>query len=323
MWTDLPTEMRAHVLHAYIVGHVAEDDVAWSRSDLKMMCSRAANWLQTHRGASCEAVVACRSICDAYSLPTTAIGGLHFSGFDHLHFSPIAVVSCVGGLVWSQATYMNGRNMWWWRLCKQYCDYGAFGGLEQEVDNAMRNRCNMTYCEYYYNEVEQDTSGACGFAIKRAESAKALFNVLTMCSSAYYGKGPSPLRLDIRNRYYKNSMPEYFMACLRMAVAVDGAKLRFATPEMLKNRSFMLVAVQTNGDALEKAPDNLRDDFALVRMSVAFSGITLMHASARLRGNHDIVLTAATQDMRALHYATAACNEDAAFMARVEAAVPV
>jgi hypothetical protein len=60
----------------------------------------------------------------------------------------------------------------------------------------------------------------------------------------------------------------------------------------MKNRDFVLTSVTQNGDSLQHASDELKDDSAVVSEAVNKPGNALLHSSDCVKNNCELVLTA-------------------------------
>lgn len=83
-----------------------------------------------------------------------------------------------------------------------------------------------------------------------------------------------------------------------------------APPYMLKSKDAMTAAVAIDGDSLQFASPELRNDFDVVLTAVTREGDALKYASPELRNNREIVLRAVSKNGYAIQYTLPAMRND-------------
>jgi hypothetical protein len=104
------------------------------------------------------------------------------------------------------------------------------------------------------------------------------------------------MKINPDNKTYKEIVLE--------AVKQNGDALECASDELKNNFEIVLEAVKQNGYALEYASDELKNDFKIVLAAVKQHEYALIYASDELKNNFEIVLAAVKRNGYALEYAS-------------------
>ena len=94
------------------------------------------------------------------------------------------------------------------------------------------------------------------------------------------------------------------------AVKQNGDALQHASKELREDRDIVMAAVKKNGRALEYASDELKGDRELVMAAVKQDGFSLQYASDALKGEREVVMEAVRQNRNALRYASEELKSD-------------
>jgi len=100
-----------------------------------------------------------------------------------------------------------------------------------------------------------------------------------------------------------------------VAVSSDGSALQFASNNLQDNDQVVLTAVKQYGLALEYASERIRGTKLVVLQAMRNDGGALSHASERLRGDRDVVVAAIKENGKALQNATGGLQYDRELLA--------
>ncbi len=96
------------------------------------------------------------------------------------------------------------------------------------------------------------------------------------------------------------------------AVQQNGQALQYASNELKNDRGIALIAVQKDACALADLSSGPRNDREIVLTAVRQNGQALRYASNELRSDREVVATAVQQNWRAFEYASYALKKDPA-----------
>jgi len=98
------------------------------------------------------------------------------------------------------------------------------------------------------------------------------------------------------------------------AVSKNGVSLIYASPELIKDKEVVMAAVLQYGRILSYASEELRKDKEVVMAAVSKDGMSLQYASEELRKDKEVVMAAVSKDGRALQYASPELRKDKEFL---------